>query len=96
MSAAVAVPSHFSTGLSVSGSTTRNVGQTSMGYAARNAPLDALSVSISSQTNRPAIFTSAGSLRTVARMKLHVFHQGAQASTKIGTPRAFASATAFG
>jgi hypothetical protein len=29
-------------------------------------------------------------------MKLQVFHQGAQASTKTGTFRAFASAMAFG
>ncbi len=95
-SAAVAVPSHFSTGFSVAGSMTRNVGQTSMGNFSRNPALPSFSVSISSQTNRPAIFTSAGSWRTVARMKLHVFHQGAQVSTKTGTLRAFASAMAFG
>ena len=53
------------------------------------------SVSIDSQTNWPARAASVLSEKTKARIDRHVWHQGAQASTKSGSFRARASASAF-
>jgi hypothetical protein len=47
-----------------------------------------------SQTNRPACFFNDASVKTSARKKRQVCHHGAHASTKIGSFRCFASATA--
>jgi hypothetical protein len=60
----VTLPSHFSAGRSAIGSMTRSVGQASIGYFAKNAALAGCSLSTSSQTNRPACFLSASSVKT--------------------------------
>src|SRR5215471_4174790 len=52
------------------------------------------SVSIESQTNCPACFVRALSVKTNALIERHVCHQGAQASTKIGSFLDFASENA--
>ena len=53
------------------------------------------SVSIESQTNCPACFVRALSVKTKALRERHVCHQGAQFSTKIGRFLARACASAF-
>lgn len=68
----------------------------SMGNLRRKAAFAASSVSMLSQTNRPACFRSRRSVKTVARRKRQVCHQGAQASTNSGSCRARARASAFG
>jgi hypothetical protein len=71
-------------------------GQTRTGYLFRKSALEAFSVSMESQTNCPACFARAGSVKTNALIERHVCHQGAQASTKIGTFFERASARALG
>ncbi len=78
------------------GSTTSSVGHASMGKRPRNGALDGCSVSISSQANRPACLRSASSVKTEARRKRQLCHQGAQASMNSGTWRARACASAAG
>ena len=56
-----------------------------MGYFLPNAAFFVFSVSIESQTNCPACFARALSVKTKALIERHVCHQGAQASTKIGS-----------
>src|SRR5262245_54726993 len=65
-----------------------------MGYLWMNAAFCGFSVSIESQTNCPACFARALSVKTKALIERHVCHQGAQASTKIGSFLDFASANA--
>ena len=93
-SSAEAVPIQRSATCSVAGSMTRKVGQASMGNRSTNAKLLGFSVSMSSQANCPASFSRRASVRTLARMKRQVGHQGAQTSTTSGTFRARASARA--
>ena len=88
------MPSQRSTTRSLAGSMTITVGQTSMGNRSTKAKLPGRSVSTSSQANRPASFIRRASVKTLARMKRQVGHQGAQASTTSGTSRARASARA--
>ena len=63
-----------------------------LGYFRMKGAFFAFSVSIESQTNCPACFARALSVKTKALIERHVCHQGAQASTKIG--RFFARACA--
>jgi hypothetical protein len=81
---ALRLPGQRSTACSCAGSITIKVGYTSMGYLARKAAFFSLSVSMLSQTNRPACFFSDASVKTYARKKRQVCHHGAQASTKMG------------
>ena len=60
-------------------------GQTSTGYFRRNPAFAAFSVSIESQTNRPACRERDGSVKTNALIDRQVCHQGARASAKIGS-----------
>ena len=61
----------------------------------RNEAFPGFSVSIESQTNRPACRASALSVKTKALIERHVCHQGAQASTNIGSFFARASTRAL-
>lgn len=61
-----------------------------------NGAFVAFSVSIESQTNCPACFARALSVKTKALSERHECHQGAQFSTKSGSFLARASASAFG
>ena len=60
-------------------------GHARIGYFRVNGAFFAFSVSIESQTNCPACFARALSVKTKALSERHVCHQGAQASTKMGT-----------
>ncbi len=71
-------------------------GQARIGYFFEKAAFADFSVSIESQTNCPACFARALSVKTKALIERHVCHQGAQASTKIGSFFARASARALG
>ena len=91
----MAPPTHRMTAFSSAGSTTKSVGHTSTGYFVRNGALLFFSVSIESQTNWPARAASDLSEKTKACIERHVWHHGAQASTKSGSFRARASASAL-
>jgi hypothetical protein len=65
-----------------------------MANAARNVAFVAFSVSSDSHTKSLASGQSEGSENTYARIDRHVWHQGAQASTKRGRFDARASASA--
>jgi hypothetical protein len=67
-----------------------------IGYFFEKAAFRAFSVSIESQTNCPACFARALSVKTKVLIERQVCHQGAQASTKIGSFLARASARALG
>ena len=75
---------------------TNSEGQTRIGYFLAKAAFAAFSVSMESQTNCPACFARALSVKTNALIERHVCHQGAQVSTKIGSFFARASARARG
>ena len=75
---------------------TYNEGQARIGYFFEKAAFCAFSVSIESQTNWPACFARALSVKTNARIERQVWHHGAHASAKIGSFFARASARAFG
>ena len=59
--ATVALPSHLKATVPETGSTTKSVGQASTGMRSRKSALLACSVSMLSQTNRPACFVSPAS-----------------------------------
>ena len=87
-------PTQRTATFSSTGSTTKNVGSACTGNFLRNPALLAFSVSISSQTNRPACRARDLSVKTKARIERHVCHHGAQASMKIGMCLARATASA--
>jgi len=81
---------------SLRGSMTYSEGHARIGYFLRNSAFCVFSVSIESQTNCPACFERALSVKTNALIERHVCHQGAQFSTKMGTFFERASESAFG
>jgi hypothetical protein len=76
------------------GSTTAKVGTASKGNFTRKGAFLWSSMLMASQTNCPARLVREGSGKTNSLIERHVCHQGAQLSTKSGSLRDRASASA--